>query len=285
MLAVCAPGCAETSTPSTVARQLTATLLQYRDDIVANRLQLQITNGDDDPVDVAAVQFEWTGMDSEITDIELTIGQGQRVDLPVALQAPRCDIAGLVVQPAPAFDDASVTLTLVDGTTRTAFVSDPKGTALGIYAAGCEREMIEQQVSIDFDQLHEERVDGRPLTVGVLSVRRGLAIGSVSVLSVADTIVFRPSFPGRAASSPLLLLPADQDATEAIIRFDEGRCDAHAVAEAKQAFRFVVQVDLGDGVARSYVALPDPTLQEAMLATVAEGCAALALDSGQQTED
>jgi hypothetical protein len=79
-------------------------------------------------------------------------------------------------------------------------------------------------------------------------------------------------------------LPSGREHSSARVRFSEGRCDAHAVAETKQPFRFVLQLDLGDGVDHSYVVQPDPAVQPEMLATVADGCAALDAD-GALTSD
>ncbi len=267
------------------ANPLIAEPLQYRDDIAVDRLQLQLTNGLDQPLAVRAIHFVWAGFSSPITPKQLTIGAGQRVDLPVQMNVANCTIAGTTVAPAPPTTAASVVLTLSDGTTRTAAVTDTDATLVGIHTAGCERQMILQQATIELANLHRETIDGRPITVGLLRIERGLAGDTVSLVSAGGTIPFNLRFPDAPDASPLVVLARDQIAIELTVQFIEGRCDAHAVAEAKQPFRFVVQLDLGDGVIRPLVVEPDAMLRPQMLATVAEGCAALGLDGTLQPGD
>lgn len=272
------------TTEAALANPLMATPLQYRDDVVADRMQLQVTNGLDEPLPVAALQFQWAGFSSPITERVLTISPGQRVDLPVPLAPPVCTIDGTEVASSPSLTDAQVVLTLQDGTTRTAAVVDGKGILAGIHAAGCEREMILQQAKISFTGLRVDMIDDRPITVGVLRVQRGGAIGTISVVAASGTIPFMLEFPTATADGPIVQLAPDAAAAEVEVRFAEGRCDAHAVAEAKQPFRFVFQIDLGDGVTRPLVVQPDPSLHAQLLATVADGCAALGLDGTLQPE-
>ena len=285
-LAACA-GAAPRATNGTTspAEALTATPLQYRDDVVADRLQLQLHNGLDEALQIIAIEFQWAGFSSEVADTRLTISAGQRVDLPVTMREPECQIDGLVVQPAPDVAGAKVLLTLVDSTTRTAVLSDPNDTLIDIHAAGCQEEVIRQQAAITFDDLHLETVAGRPITVGVLRITRGLARGELTVLSATGTIPFQLSFPGGVGVDQLLMLPIGNDAAEVEVHFGEGRCDAHAVAETKQPFRFVLQVDLGDGVTRPLEVEPDSALHAQMLATVAQGCATLGLDGSLRPEE
>lgn len=263
---------------------LTATPLQYRDDVVADRMQLQIANGLAEPLPVAALQFLWAGFSSPLTERVLTISPGQRVDLPVPLASPTCTIDGTAVAPPPSPAEAQVVLTLQDGTTRTAAVVDTKGILTGIHAAGCEEQMILQQAPITFGDLHVETIDDRPITVGALRIERGDATGAITVLSASGTIPFLLVFPTAPAGGPVAELAATATMTEVEVRFAEGRCDAHAVAETKQPFRFVFQIDLGDGVVRPLLVEPDPSLHAQLLATVAAGCAALGLDGTLQPE-
>ena len=68
------------------------------------------------------------------------------------------------------------------------------------------------------------------------------------------------------------------------IRVVENRCDAHARAESSQSFRFFADIDLGDGVERTYEVLPAPDDQAAMRARLEIGCAVLG-DTGFLGED
>ncbi|MEQ1700235.1 MAG: hypothetical protein ABMA25_08995, partial [Ilumatobacteraceae bacterium] len=203
---------------------------------------------------------------------------------PVLLTPPMCTIDGTDVAPPPPLTDAAVVLTLQDGTTRTAEVVDGNGILAAIHATGCQEQMIVQQAPISFTDLRVETIDDRPITVGVLRVQRGSADRPVSVLTAGGTIPFNLVFPAAPADGPLVTLAAGVAVVDLEVHFAEGRCDAHAVAEAKQPFRFVLQLDLGDGVTRPLVVQPDPSLHAQMLATVAAGCAALGLDGTLQPE-
>ncbi len=281
LLAACGHGA---SPPA--QQPLTAELVQYRDDILIDQMQLQLTNGLDEQLPLVGVQFVWEGFDSEFRAHEILVGAGQRVDLPVSVLAPRCRIDGTSIEMPPAADGARVVLTLADGSTRAAEVTDSDGTAAAIHRAGCERRMIESQVLIGFSDIRRDMVDGRPMTVAELRLDRVDSTSTVRVVTAANTIPFTLRFPDvPEAATAFVELPAGSEHSSARVQFTEGRCDAHAVAETKQPFRFVLQLDLGDGVDRSYVAQPDQDVQPDMLATVAEGCAALGADGTLSPDD
>ncbi len=269
-----------TSVPAPVSMPpagLTVEPLQYRDDIVANRLQLQVTNGLPRQLSIASVQLLWTGMDSEPTTFDAVIGSGQRVDLPVALGTPACQIDGTTIGAPPPVDDSAVVFTLTDGTTEVAQVLDPDGTLSSLHETECERAMIGEQISLEFVNFAVQRLEGRDVTVAALRLRRQAAQGTVQVLSSGNTIPFS-LIVGAGNESPLLALGAEAAVVETTVQFFEARCDAHAVAEAKQPFRFVMQVQLGDEPPRPYVVEPPPDLHVEMLAVAAAGCAVLGED-------
>lgn len=284
MCAIVLAACGGTSTSSsttltvgTGAEALTVRPLQYRDDIVANRVQLQVTNGLSRQLPLASVQLRWSAMSSELTESDAVIGAGQRVDLPVGLGPPSCQIDGTAIGASPTTDAATVVFTLTDGSTEVAAVLDADGTLGDLHAEACEREMIAQQISLEFAGFARRAVDGRDVTVAVLQMRRLAAQGDVEVLSSGNTIPFNLLI-GDDNAPPLLTLPAGADEAEVPVQFLEARCDAHAVAEAKQPFRFVMQVRLGDEPPRSYVVEPPPEMHAEMLATAAAGCAVLGED-------
>jgi len=170
---------------------------------------------------------------------------------------------------------------LADGSTRTAAVIDDDATLATIHALACQRQMITQQVTIAFVDVRRTELDGRPITIARLQVQHAAALGMVRVLSASGTIPFTLQFPEvRDGAAALLELPAGTPSASTALRFTEGRCDAHAFAEAKQPFRFVLLADVGDGMPRPYVVEPDPALQPEMLSTAAQGCAALGETGG-----
>ncbi|HQZ33003.1 MAG TPA: hypothetical protein PK020_01195 [Ilumatobacteraceae bacterium] len=273
--------CASTaSTPN----PLVVDPLQYRDDISVDRLQLQVTNGLTEQLSLAAVQLRWDGFDSNEATIDAVIGVGQRVDLPVDLAAPHCKIDGRTVGAAPSTDDAEVVFTLADGAIRTADVVDPDGTLDAIFTATCRSAMVAEQITLEFTDVQQSTLDGRAVSIATLRLARRAATGAVTVLSSGNTIPFMLTVPGRAPDAPLVSLAADASVSQAPVQFLEGRCDAHAVAESKQSFRFVMQVRLGDDLVVPFVVEPPTSVQLGMLATAAAGCAALGLDGTLQPD-
>lgn len=286
MLAACGGASTSSTTAHTTvagSEALTVKPLQYRDDIVANRVQLQVTNGLSRQLPLASVQLLWSGMNSELAESDAVIGPGQRVDLPVGLGPPSCRIDGTAVGASPDTDAATVVFTLTDGSTEVAAVLDPDGTLGGLHADACEREMIGQQVSLEFADFSLRSIDGRDVTVAVLRMRRLAAPGDVEVQSSGNTIPFNLLI-GEGNATPLLALPAAAAEVEVPVQFLEARCDAHAVAEAKQPFRFVMQVSLGGEPPRPYVVEPPPAMHSQMLATAAAGCAVLGEDGSLSSE-
>lgn len=280
LLTACGGGSSARSTTATLpAQALQVTPLQYRDDIVANRLQLQVTNRLSRQLSLATVQLSWSGMDSAPTELSAVLGVGQRVDLPVTLGTPRCKIDGTTLGPPPPAADAQVTFTMIDGSIEVAQVTDTRGTLAALHAAGCEREMIGQQTSLEFVDFAVQRIDGRDVTVATLRMQRGAATGRAQVLSSGNTIPFNLVV-GSDNPQQLLLLAADAAVIDAPVQFLEARCDAHAVAEAKQPFRFVMQVQLADEAPRPYVVEPPSDVRAQMLARAAAGCAVLGEDGG-----
>ena len=67
-------------------------------------------------------------------------------------------------------------------------------------------------------------------------------------------------------------LPSDKSLVEVPIRFIEGRCDAHALSESSQPFKFYAVLDLGDGIERSLATLPAIVDQAPMRHRVETAC-------------
>jgi hypothetical protein len=59
-------------------------------------------------------------------------------------------------------------------------------------------------------------------------------------------------------------MPAGADTIDVPVQFLEGRCDVHGLSESSQPYKFVVLVDLGDGVQRSLAVVPGAEDQLAM---------------------
>lgn len=263
--------------PVVPAGELGVVPLQYRDDEVAGRMQLEVVNGSGETLRVTAVQFVWEGFTTEVAERENAVGAGQRVDFPVPLPAATCTGDG-TASSMPDVATAIARLTLASGEVREAKVYDTKGVAAALYLRDCERQRVAVAVTLAWTELVRVEVDGRPVTRGLLTVTRGAAGGDIAVLAVGSTITYLVvPVDEPAAGAPLLVLPEGEATVSLPMYFLEGRCDAHALAEAKQPFRFVLQLDLGDGQVHPFILEPPKEAQEAMRATVFDGCVALGL--------
>lgn len=256
--------------------QLVAVPLQHRQDPPVGRMQLQFHNGTDERLDVAAVRLVWDGMTTEWAprDPVSVMVRGQVVDYPVWLVPANCVGDGTRAT-MPDLADARAELRLVDGTVRGVPVVDHWHVARKLYEQDCERQRIDAAVTIEWVDLHEEQFEGRPITAAEFRLTRGDATGPITVYDIRHTIPFvvDPVFtePGEVVMS----LADGENQTSVPVRFIESRCDPHALAEIKQPADFVVQIDIGDGEVRRYIARPDVDLWDDMRVTADTACVAL----------
>lgn len=254
---------------------LAAMPFQNRLDVAKGIFQMKMYNGTDDNLPIVGVQFVWDGLTTPVSDRANMLLAGDRVDYPVTLAPATCAGDG-TIDDMPDPNVAHVRVLLEDGTELQAPVFDVLHFARRLYLTDCERQFIGTQVAIEWADLHEAMLDGRPVTEGFLRLTRLQGEGEVTVALIRPTIIFR--FETLAGPSDVVArLAAGTDAVDVPIRFIEGRCDAHASAEVSQPFQFVATLDLGDGVERSY-ALPIPIPdQKPMRARVEAGCEFLGL--------
>ena len=165
---------------------------------------------------------------------------------------------------------------LADGRELQAPVFDVLHFARKLYLQDCERQFIGTQVGIEWVDLHEAMLDGRPVTEGNLRLTRLAGEGTVTIELIRATIIFTFKVLD-AAGDVVAVLPEDADTIDVPVRFLEGRCDAHASSEVSQPFEFSATLDLGDSVQRMF-ALPIPKGdQVAMRGRVEAGCEFLGL--------
>jgi hypothetical protein len=246
---------------------------QNREDPAENQFQVQVHNGTDERLEVVGVQFVWEGFSSPPTVRDSTVVGGQVIDFPVPFGGAECRGDGGVAS-MPDVSSAVVVLDLGDDTTRSVPVFDRWNVARRLYLDDCERRALEALVGIEWVDLHESERQGRPVTAGSLRVTRRDAIGEVTIASVSNTIPFTFEAVDSAVGEPVAVLAADDDVVEVPVRFVESRCDPHALAEIKQPFKFVSQVEIDGAPPRAYVVVPPATAQIPMRLTADEACVA-----------
>ena len=250
---------------------------QNRLDVAKKLFQVKILNRTDEPAAVTGAQFVWAGMTTPVAERENTVPPGGRTDFPVPLVPAVCHGDGSEAS-MPDLATATVVLTLADGSQRDVPVYDVKRVARRLYLQDCERQRIAGDVQIEWTDLREVDVDGRPVTEGRLRLVRGASTSQVTVRFVSNTINFTVDWPEEpevgTGDTPAVVavLEEGEQSASVPVRFVEGRCDAHALSESSQPFQFVAIVELGDGVERSYAVVPAAPDQIPMKQRVERAC-------------
>jgi hypothetical protein len=253
---------------------LAAMPTQNRVDPAEGQFQVKIFNRTDERFTVVGVQFVWEGYTTPVTERHDIVVSGQRIDFPVKFPGATCVGDGTrATMPDPA--SATVRLILDDDSERIIPVYDVDHLARRLYLEDCERQMIESLVAIDLVDLHAVEFDGRPVTEGSLRLTRRASASTASVQTVSNNILFVFAAPKAPPGGPVVTLGDGVDEASAPIRFEESRCDPHAISEASQPFKFVAEIDLGDGELHPYILMPPVDAQIPMRQTMEAGCEAL----------
>jgi hypothetical protein len=268
-----------TTTPTTTqpavelpAGVIVAVPIQNREDVALDQFQIRIHNDTPDRLDVIGLQFEWTGFATPMTARDTIVVAGQVVDFPLPFPGATCAGDGMS---APSLDTATVMLRLADGVQLDVAVVDQTHVAQTLYLDDCMKQAIEEQVAIEWVDLHEATFEGRPVTAGELRLTRRSGVGEFTVLSVSNTIPFVFEAVDSAVGEPVITLAANTDRASVPIRFVESRCDPHALGEIKQPTKFIAQVRLGDGSMHPYIVYPDRAEWMPMRQTADKACEAL----------
>ncbi len=246
---------------------------QNREDPSKNQFQVQMINQTRDRFDVIGVQFVWDGFTTSPTTRDSIIVGGQTIDFPVPFPGAAC-VGDGTIDTMPDAATAIVKLTLEDGTVREVPVFDVWHLARKLYLDDCEKQMIDALVTIEWSDLHEEDFDGRPVTAGSLRLTRRRSTETIRITAVSNTIPHEFDAVNGLLNGSIIELPAGESTTEAPIRILESRCDPHALAEVKQPYKFIAQVDIGDGVLRSYIIYPPREMWIPMRLTADAACVA-----------
>ncbi len=254
---------------------LAAMPFQNRLDVARGVFQMKMYNGTGVALPIVGVQLVWAGMTTPVSDRANVLSAGDRLDYPVLL-APATCVGDFTIADMPDLNEAYVRVLLADGSELQAPVFDVLHFARKLYLDDCERQFIATQVGIEWFDLHEMMLDGRPVTLGLLRVTRLAGEGTVTIELIHPTIIFTISVLG-AGGDAVAVLTEGSDRVDVPVQFLEGRCDAHAASEVSQPFEFSATLDLGDGIERTYP-LPIPEGdQVAMRHRVDAGCEYLGL--------
>lgn len=213
--------------------------MQQRGDIVAQRVQLRVTNTSATPVTVTSAGLSSAALDGVAggeTARPVTIGSGRTTDLPIPLPGIRCWR-----------DDAAAEAVLhVDygGGDRdaTVAVDDRLSVLSRLSATQCDRDAVASIARISATRVTSTG-DGFANLVLSIEPSGDAAAGRLEIVSLRGTPLLR--FAGGSEAPIGLTVEGDDAPSEAAVAVTPIRCDAHAIAEDKVGtlFDLVARVD------------------------------------------
>jgi hypothetical protein len=241
---------------------LRGTLLQFRRDVPARRLQLRLT------ADVAGLVVE--GVDlltpglpgATAAPLELALRPDTPVDVPVPAGASDCTVD-------PGAPSARVRLRNAAGDRREVTVPlDDGGLVRRLHEADCAEQELRAQAAVEVVGVTvAASAEGPALDVVVRLSRVGgsspvrvTGIGSNTVYSITALGPLPTLGPRGSVDLDLRLLPA--------------RCDVHALGESYRTGLIGLVLALGDGEPRPYGLIPEDGVRSRLEAFAVETCRA-----------
>lgn len=210
---------------------VSASVVQYRRDVVPRRVQVKVENAGEATVVVDRVLLAsplFTPMEPVPQDAELA--PGQRVDLRVPLGEPVCSSDAADVAEGPRVE------VWTDGHDDPVVLEPVVADVLGeIRDLECAEQEAQEVVDVAFGTTWTRVGSGDGLEVaGTLAVRSLQPDVAATVTAVGTTTLFVPAVDGLPVTTAV---PSDL-----AVRFGPARCDGHAVGEAHRGYRFGVRV-------------------------------------------
>ena len=254
--------------------ELRGTLAQNREDEVRGVAVVRLTASE--PGTVTSLRLQWPGLaPAAASSPDYPLVPGVPVDLPVAYGAALC---GTSTEGAPRADAPpptaapSAQVVLAGAGSRVVLLDDAASLELAqrLYARSCRAQALEAAVGLNLAPTWTptRRADGTPGLAGTLVVAPRVIGEPVRVVGLEGSVLM--AFEPRAA------LPApvagDRLALPVVVG-SSGRCDGHALGEAKKTYELTVLLALGEAEATPVLVRPDPQVRARMWRTILAGCA------------
>lgn len=232
----------------TLPAGVTVELQQLRADVAPRQAQVHLTNGSDDPLQIAAVRVEDDRFDGPaervIADRVSTVPAGGAVDIRVQLPPVDCTAPS---EPEGDGAGSRVVLELVgeDGTTEVSTsASDALGFLATLHARECLMERVQDAATLEFTGF-EASAPGEPATLQLTITPTGA--GTATIVGVEGTNLI--AFTGISADEDLFGLDLHVDTADAEpvvvdLPMRPFRCDPHVVQEDKRGTIFDVRVEV-----------------------------------------
>lgn len=260
-------GCSESlrtaATPADDAG-FTATVVQYRDQVVSNQVSITVTNGGPADRHLRSLQLAWPALEPMPPDpLDYTVFRGVRVDLPV-------EVGEAVCSDPPGFDEAPppgpiLAAATTDDGPITFAIDDTGGVLADIHRRSCARQAVEHAITFELGPITDAGSD--PPTAGAeLVVTRGASTEPIELGDLGGSVVVDVAYGNDEHA-----LAADQHQVRVPLVFTNARCDPHARSETKQPFVFPLQLRIGDRDI-AYTLQPDKVGKDALTALILDRC-------------
>ncbi|HEX6255107.1 MAG TPA: hypothetical protein VFZ70_04790 [Euzebyales bacterium] len=281
LLAACSPAADSTAgslerrsdgQPASSVEGLSATVVQYTRDRPQRRVQVKVTNGSDQPIDLEILDPGLAGYDDAVPpDQRSHLEPGRRVDFPVNLEEPSCDAT-----PAPT-SQLTLRVSTTAGTIRQHVPIDDASLLSDLHTLDCAIRRVEANVDIALgDDWRQVRSGAHAAVIGEVSLRLrpGGSSATVSALDAGLLLSVRSGDPSDGDGAADVTVDEEYPQQTWQVELIGTRCDGHAIAESRRliALTFLTSVPGADDVPirRS----PDVDAYETMVAALLERCAA-----------
>jgi hypothetical protein len=241
------------------AAGLTGSLLQFRRDVPARRLEVRLTASNDGLV-AEGLQLMSPGLTvAPAAPRGAVLRAGAALDLPVVAGASDCTVDAGPPRAVVRLSDAT-------GAHREVAVPlDDDGLAERLHEADCFEQALRAQVAVDLVGVDE--VSG-PALQATVRMRRVGGSDPVRVTATASNTVY-----SITAAGPLPTL-GGRSAVTFQLRLVPARCDVHALGESYRTGLIGLMVGLGDRPPQPLVLTPEPDVRRRIEAFAVETCRA-----------
>jgi hypothetical protein len=236
----------EPAEPESTAPDLTAAAVQYREDHVTGKMRILLGNESPDTVVVQDLRLSWPGLQEvDNARLDYALRPGAAAALVIPFGSAVCGGA------APAPDDATAVLTVVDVGEIRVPITDGLDTLTRLHERDCTRRELERRVNLRFAPASSWTlldIGGQPALRGGLIVTRGAYDGEVVLDGAQGSVVLTPSM-SPPVTSPWSTMPPGVDTTQLSVDITiSGRCGGHVLGEVKKPYEFEFFVDVGSGL-------------------------------------
>lgn len=222
------------------------------DDNVGGQFQTRLTNIGTTDITIDSVALDSPGFDPVAASVrEVTLGPGNRIDIPTQYGPVRCDRA-----PTP----ASVTVQIGGGVTTSVPLATPYDVLDTISAQECTATEVQRSVEIALNPLPD---NGSDSLSAQLTIRRLSTVDAIRLDDIRGSVLY-----GLTAALPQTMTAEDMSLVVPVT-ITAATCAAHAIADSKKPFVFPVFLAFGDGDA-VYSRIPMPTDTQNALITFQE---------------